>query len=115
MSPPMLPSLKDRAIQGSKRSRTRGSTSGWVWRKKFRPSAHPSMRSRSQPGLSSYIPRISAGSMKSFIRRSRQTASSPSASASRPWELRKFSSIRGKSSSAWAYINPKTASASVGA
>src|SRR3546814_8686181 len=39
ISPPILPSLKLRAIHGSKRVMTLGFTWGWVWRKKFRPSA----------------------------------------------------------------------------
>ena len=49
-----------------------------------------------------YSARIVSGWMKSFIRRSRQMADSPSASASRPWLFRKFVSMRLKSSSAWA-------------
>jgi hypothetical protein len=48
-----------------------------------------------------------------FMRRSRQSSSTPSASANRLCEKRKFTSMRLKSSSAWAYMRPKLASASV--
>jgi len=79
----------------------------------LRPSAQAFISVCSQTGLLSYSAFMWSGSMKSFIRRSRYTADSPSASARRPIELRKLVSTRLKSSSACAYIRPNTASASV--
>ena len=101
-SPPMLPSVKLSAIQGSKRAITRGRTSGWLARYQFSPSAQASINALSQGGLAAYIALSESGSMKSFIRRSWKTADSPSASASRPCALMKFVSTRLKSSCACA-------------